>query len=97
MIQVTQVLQRQLHFAITNIDESVPTITSGSTGTDLAENSGAGQTVYTVTADANDGGTIASYAIAGDDADSMTFDTSTGVVKLTANPNYEAKAVTHLQ
>ena len=24
-------------FAITNIDESVPTITSGSTGTDLAE------------------------------------------------------------
>ena len=79
-------------FAITNIDESVPTITSGSTGTDLAENSGAGQTVYTVTADANDGGTIASYAIGGDDADSMTFNTSTGVVKLTANPNYEAKS-----
>ena len=45
-------------FAITNVDESVPTITSGETGTDLAENSGAGQTVYTVTADANDGGTI---------------------------------------
>ena len=34
----------------------------------LAENSGAGQTVYTITADANDGGTIGIYAIGGDDA-----------------------------
>ena len=37
-------------FAITNVDESVPTITSGSTGTNKAENSGAGQTVYTIAA-----------------------------------------------
>ena len=78
-------------FAITNVDEVVPTITSGTSGTNLVENSGAGQTVYSTTADANDGGTIASFAIGGDDAGSMTFDTSTGVVKLTADPNYEAK------
>jgi hypothetical protein len=52
-------------FSITNVDDTVPTITSGTTGTDLAENSGSGQTVYTITADANDGGTIQSYAIAG--------------------------------
>ena len=40
------------------MDELIPTITSGTTGTNLTENSGAGQTVYTITADANDGGTI---------------------------------------
>ena len=78
-------------FAITNVDESVPTITSGSTGTDLAENSGAGQTVYTVTADANDGGTIQSYAIGGDDAALLAVNASSGVVTLTANPDYETK------
>ena len=33
-------------FSITNVDEVVPTITSGATGTNLVENSGAGQTVY---------------------------------------------------
>ena len=42
------------------------------TGTDLVENSGAGQTVYTITADANDGGTISSYAIGGTDAGLLT-------------------------
>ena len=52
-------------FSITNVDEVAPTITTSTTGNDLAENSGAGQTVYTITADANDGGTISSYAIAG--------------------------------
>ena len=44
-------------FSITNVDEVAPTITSGATGTNLAENSGAGQTVYTIAAsDANGGG-----------------------------------------
>ena len=76
-------------FSITNVDEAVPTITSGATGTNKAENSGAGQTVYTITADANDGGTIASYAIAGTDAGLLTL--TGNVVKLTANPNFETK------
>ncbi|MDH5669669.1 MAG: DUF4347 domain-containing protein, partial [Nitrospira sp.] len=35
--------------AITNVDEVAPTITSGATAAALAENSGAGQVVYTVT------------------------------------------------
>ena len=54
-------------------------ITSGATGTNKAENSGAGQTVYTITADANDGGTIASYAIGGDDASLLAVNASSGV------------------
>ena len=50
-------------FAITNVDEVAPTILlSGATGTDLAENSGAGQTVYTIAASDSDGGSVASYA-----------------------------------
>ena len=55
------------------LDAVSPTIISGSTGTNLTENSGAGQTVYTITADANDGGTITSYAIGGTDAGLLTL------------------------
>ena len=78
-------------FSITNVDEAIPTITSGATGTDLAENSGAGETIYTITADANDGGTIQSYAIAGTDAGLLSVNASTGVVTLTADPDYETQ------
>ena len=77
-------------FAITNVDEVVPTITSGTTGTNKAENSGAGQTIYTIAATANDGGTIASYAIAGTDAALLSVNAG-GVVTLTSNPDYETK------
>ena len=77
---------------ITNVDEVAPTITSGATGTTLVENSGAGQTVYTITAVANDGGTIQSYAIAGTDAALLAVNASTGVVSLTADPDYETKS-----
>ena len=79
-------------FSITNVDEVVPTITSGSTGTNLAENSGAGQTVYTITADANDGGTISSYSIAGTDVNLLSVNSSTGAVSLIADPDYETKS-----
>lgn len=72
-------------------ESTLPTITSGATGIDLAENSGAGQTVYTITADANDGGTISSYAIGGTDDPLLEVNSSTGVVSLTANPDYETK------
>ena len=83
---------KTVQFSINNVDETAPTITSGDTGTTLAENSGAGQTVYTITADANDDGTIASYAIAGTDADKLDVVASTGVVTLTADPDYETQS-----
>lgn len=78
-------------FSITNVDDIVPTITSGTSGTNLAENSGAGQTIYTITANANDGGTIQSYTIAGTDASDLNVNATTGVVTLTADPDYETK------
>ncbi len=77
---------------VTNVDEVVPTITSGDTGANLEENSGAGQTIYTITATANDGGTIRSYVIAGTDAGLLSVNASTGVVTLTADPDYETKS-----
>ena len=38
-------------FSITDVDDTAPVITSGTTGTNLAENSGANQDVYTIEAD----------------------------------------------
>ena len=78
-------------FAITNVDDIAPTITSGETGTDKAENSGAGQTVYTIAASDNDGGSVDSFAIGGTDAALLAVNASSGVVTLTANPDYETK------
>ena len=89
---VTTSSAKNVTFFITNADDTIPTITSGTTGTNLAENSGAGQTIYTITAAANDGGTIASYAIAGTDAAELSVNATTGVVTLAANPDYETKA-----
>ncbi|MDA7900674.1 leucine-rich repeat protein, partial [Akkermansiaceae bacterium] len=80
----------EVTFSISNVDEVVPTITSGAIGINLAENSGPGQAVYTITAAANDGGTLLSYAIAGIDSASLSVD-SQGVVSLNAVPDYETK------
>ena len=40
-------------FSIINVDETNPTITSGTTGNTLIHNTGAGQTVYTIIATDN--------------------------------------------
>ena len=75
-------------FSITNIaDEIAPVITSGTTGTNLVENSGAGQTVYTIVA--TDAVGVVSYAKAGADASLLTL--TGNVVSLNANPDYETK------
>ena len=77
---------------VTDENDNTPTITSGATGTTLAENSGSGQTVYTITAGDNDAGDTSTYAISGTDAALLSVNTSTGVVSLTANPDYETKS-----
>ena len=77
-------------FSITDVDDTAPKITSGTTGTNLAENSGAGQTVYTIAA--SDAVGVVGYAISGTDASLLSVNASTGVVSLTANPDYETKS-----
>ncbi|MBV8248833.1 MAG: Ig-like domain-containing protein, partial [Comamonas sp.] len=66
-----------------------PLITSSDTATAIDENSGAGQTVYTVTA--TDSGPISYSLKAGGDAAAFTIDAQ-GHVKLLANPDYETKS-----
>ena len=77
-------------FSINDLDDTSPVVTSGSTGINLDENSGAGQTVYTITA--TDAVGVDSYAIDGTDASLLSVNSSTGVVSLTADPDYETKS-----
>ena len=72
-----------------DVDIISPEITSGTTGIDLDENSGSGQTIYTIIA--NDDVAVTSYAIAGTDASLLSVNSSTGVVTLIADPDYETK------
>jgi hypothetical protein len=73
--------------AINDLDDKVPVITSSATATAIDENSG----VYTVTA--IDYEAVTSFAFGGgtDDA-AFSIDSTTGVVTLTANPDYEMKS-----
>ena len=71
-------------------DSEKPVINSGTSGTNLVENSGAGQIIYTISA--NDNVAVTGYAIAGTDANFLSVNSSTGVVTLIANPNYENKS-----
>ena len=75
--------------AITDLDEEDPVITSSNSTNPIAENSGAGQEIYTVTASDNVG--IDSYAITGTDASAFNIDTNSGVVTLTGNPDFETQ------
>ncbi|MDP2507299.1 cadherin repeat domain-containing protein, partial [Oceanobacter sp. 3_MG-2023] len=79
--------------AVNNLDEEAPSITSGATATSIDENSGAGQVVYTATADdsadISDGVT---FSLSGDDAAYFSIDASTGEVTLLADADYETKS-----
>jgi hypothetical protein len=74
--------------AINNLDEVAPTITSGNTASAIDENTGAGQVVYTATADdsadTSDGVTF----ILADESLGFSIDAATGVV--TTNADFAA-------
>lgn len=72
---------------IDEVNDAQPLIiTSIATATDLTENSGAGQQIYTVTSNIS---TDISYSISGDNADKFTINSSTGAVILVADPDFE--------
>ena len=78
---------------INDLDDTAPTLTSANTVTSIDENTGAGQVIYTATADdsadVSDGFT---FSLAeGSDA-GLGIDANTGVVTLIADPNYEAQS-----
>jgi len=72
------------------VDTAAPTITSGATAPGIAENSGAGQVVYTATA--TDAGVVTYSLEAGEDSAAFSIDANTGAVRLIANPDFETKA-----
>ena len=78
---------------INNLDDTAPTITSGSVAAEIEENSGAGQPVYTATADdsADVSGGV-TFSLAGADAAAFSIDENSGEVILTDDPDYEAKS-----
>jgi len=71
------------------VDTTPPTITSGVTGVDLTENTGAGQTIYSITysAVANE---VVTLSISGTDASLLNL--AAEVVTLIANPVYDTKS-----
>ncbi len=85
--------EQAVALSVTNLDDTAPTITSGGTAAAIAENSGAGQVVYTVTSDdsADVSGGV-SYALGGTDAALMSIDSASGAVTLTGNPDEESQA-----
>ena len=88
-------ITRNVALAVNNLDDTVPTITSGATATAIAENSGAGQVIYTVTADDSSdvsGGVTFALASTAPDNSAFTINATTGEVTLTANPDYETKS-----
>lgn len=71
------------------VDTTPPTITSGVTGVDLTEKTGAGQTIYSITysAVANE---VVTLSISGTDAPLLNL--AAGVVTLIADPLYATKS-----
>ena len=75
------------------IDTTRPNISSGATAGSVDENSGAGQVVYTASADdSSDTSAGVSFSLAGADLEFFSIDSDTGEVTLTANSDYETKS-----
>jgi hypothetical protein len=86
--------QQFVSIEINNLDEIAPTITSdASNTTSVNENSGAGQVVYTATADDSlDISAGVTFSLSGFDADAFSIDSTSGVVTLNTNPDYEVQS-----
>ena len=88
-------VQQSVTVSVTDLDDANPTITSLATATIIDENSGAGQVIYTATAD-DSGDDIADTPITfslaeGSDA-GLIINANTGEVILLDNPDHESKA-----
>ena len=81
---------RYNRYVDTTTFNEAPVITSSETATAIDENIGSGQEVYTIIATDNVG--VTSYGIDGTDAADFSVDSTTGVVTLTADPDYETKS-----
>ena len=74
------------------VDALAPNFTSSATAQAIAENSGAGQVVYSAQVSDDSNLSYSLKANNSDDAALFSIDSSTGAVTLTGNPDYEAKS-----
>jgi hypothetical protein len=77
---------------VNNLDEIAPTITSSATADAIDENSGAGQVIYTATAD--DSADISegvTFSLSSDSDSALSIDAATGEVTLANNPDHETQ------
>jgi hypothetical protein len=76
---------------INNLDEVAPTINSSDTSDMFDENSGAGQVIYTATADDSmDVSNGVTFSLSDDGMGAVSIDASTGDVTFIGNPDYES-------
>ena len=86
---VAGVLSNLLHCSVTVTDITPPTITSSPNGANIAENSGAGQVIYTITSDDPD----ATYSLdPSSDPAIVMYNNWSGGVTLTTDPDYEIQS-----
>jgi hypothetical protein len=80
---------------VNDLDDAAPTITSDATATSIDENSGAGQVIYTATADDSSddvSDTPITFSLADGSDIALSIDSLTGEVTLSSDPDYEVQA-----
>jgi hypothetical protein len=83
--------EKAVTFAISNLDEVAPIITSGATAT-VAENASTATVIYTATAtDTADTTAGVTYTLSGTDASLLNINSATGAVTLKTSANLEVK------
>ncbi|MDG1693388.1 MAG: cadherin domain-containing protein, partial [Porticoccaceae bacterium] len=77
-----------------NIDDTPPTIISGSIAVSIDENSGSNQIIYTATADdsADISDTPITYSLSVESDGALSIDSASGQVTLTTNPDHETQS-----
>ncbi|WP_150046873.1 cadherin domain-containing protein [Methylomonas rhizoryzae] len=76
--------------SVENVNEA-PQFTSGASGS-VAENAATGSVIYTATASDVDANSSLSFSLAGDDADLLNIDSSSGAVTLKNPADFETKS-----
>ena len=92
-------MQQSVTVSVTDLDDANPTITSLASATIIDENSGAGQVIYTATADdsADDiADTPITYSLAAESDAGLIINANTGEVILLDNPDHELRLNTTL-
>ncbi|MGB1334268.1 MAG: cadherin domain-containing protein, partial [Porticoccaceae bacterium] len=83
---------QEVTVTVDNLDEVAPVITSGD-AVSIDENSGAGQVVYTATADDSaDISAGVTFSLAADSDAALSIDSATGEVTLVADPDFEVQS-----